>query len=68
MHYLRPSKGRPSAWIVMFNSSLAAYALPMDFYIGIVIHMSLGIDDIYDSVRPPRGSHEDIEQLASQKL
>ena len=48
MHYLRPWKDRPSTWIVMFNSRLAAYALPMDFYVGIAIHMSLGIVDVYD--------------------
>ena len=48
MHCLRPWKDRPSTWIVMFNSSLAAYALLVDFYTGIAIHMSLGLVDMYD--------------------
>ena len=40
------------------------YALPIDFYIGIAIHMILGIVDIYDFVRPPLGSHEDTNSMS----
>ena len=40
------------------------YALPMDFYIGIAIHMSLGIVGMYDFVRPPLASHEDTNSMS----
>ena len=40
------------------------YALPMDFCTGIAIHMSLGIVDMYDFVRPPLGSHEDMNSMS----
>ena len=30
-------------------------------FLGVDIHMSLGIVDIYDFVRPPLGSHENMD-------
>ena len=36
----------------------------MDFYIGIAIHMSLGIVDMYDFDRPPVGSHVDMNSMS----
>ena len=36
----------------------------MDFYIGIDIHMSLRIVDMSGFVRPPLGSHEDINSVS----
>ena len=62
MLYLRPRKNRLSTWIVTFKLS-SLYILPMDF-LGVDIHMSLGIVDIYDSVRPPLESHEDMNHMS----
>ena len=54
-----------STWIVMIKFKLSSlYALPMDFYIGIAIHMSLGIVGMYDFVRPPLASHEDTNSMS----
>ena len=63
MHYLGPWKNRLSTWIVMFNSSLAVVCSTHGF-LGVDIHMSLGIVDIYDFVRPPLGSHEDMNNMS----
>ena len=40
------------------------YALSMDFYIWIAMHMSLRIVDMYDFVRPPLRSHEDMNRMS----
>ena len=65
MHYLGPWKNRLSTWIVVFNSSLeACMSYPWIFYVRIAIHMSLGIVDMYDFVRPPLGSHEDMNSMS----
>ena len=33
-------------------------------FLGVATHMSLGIVDIYDFVRPPVESHEDMNQMS----
>ena len=33
-------------------------------FLGVAIHMSLGILDIYDLVTPPRGSHENMDHMS----
>ena len=33
-------------------------------FLGVDIHMSLGIVDIYGFVRPPLGSHEDMNHMS----
>ena len=33
-------------------------------FLGVAIHMSLGIVDIYGFVRPPVGSHENMEHMS----
>ena len=33
-------------------------------FLGVAIHMSLGIVDVYDFVRPPLGSHEDMNNMS----
>ena len=63
MHYLEPCKNRFSAWIVVFNSSLAACML-YPWILGVDIHMSLGIIDMYNFVRSPLRSHEDIYSMS----
>ena len=59
MHYLEPCKNRLSAWIVVFNSCLAA-CMPYPWILGVAMHMIIGIVDMYDFVRLPLGSHEDV--------
>ena len=63
MHYLEPCKNRLSAWNVEFNLSLAACMI-YPWILGGDIHVDLGIVDIYDFVRPPLGSHEDMNSLS----
>ena len=60
--YLRPWKNRLSTWIVTFKLS-SLYVLPHGF-LGVDIHMGLGIVDIYDFVRPPLESHEDMNHMS----
>ena len=66
MHYLEPCKNRLSAGIVVFNSSLAAY-MTYPWILGVDIHMDLGIVDMYDSVRSPLRSHEDMHGMSVDK-
>ena len=61
MLYHGPWINRLNTWIVVIKFKLSSlYALPIDFYIGIAIHMSMGIVVMYDFVRPPLKSHEDM--------
>ena len=64
MQYLGPWKNRLSPWIVVFNSVWQLYVLPMDFYMRIAIQLSLEMVDIYDFVRPPLVSHEDMNHMS----
>ena len=48
----------------MFNSSLAACTF-YPWILGVAIHMSLGIVDMYSFVRPPLGSHEDNNSMSN---
>ena len=59
MLYLRPWKNSLSTWIVTFKLS-SLYVLPLDF----CIDMSLGIVVMYDFVRPPLGSHENMDHMS----
>ena len=63
MHYLEPCKNRLSAWIVVFNSSLAA-CVTYPWILGVDIHMDLGIVDKYNFVRPSLESHEDMHGMS----
>ena len=64
MQYLGPCKNRLSPWIVVFNLVWQLYVLPMDFYMRIAIQLSLEMVDIYDFVRPPLESHEDMNHMS----
>ena len=61
MHYLGPWVNRLSTWMVDIKSKLGCST---HGFLGVAIHMSLGIVDIYDFVRPPLGSHENIDNMS----
>ena len=64
--YLGPWKNRMSTWIVLFYSSLEACMLYPWIFRGSHTH-EFGDLDIYDFVRPPLGSHEDMNSMSDDR-
>ena len=64
MRQYGPWRNRMSTWIVLFYSSLEACMLYPWIFRGGRTHMSLGIVDIYDFLRSPLGSHEDMISMS----
>ena len=61
MLYHGPWVNRLSTWMVDIKSKLRCST---HGFLGVAIHMSLGIVDVYDFVKPPLESHEDMNNMS----